>query len=170
MNFFSPQNLQNLVNPFIIAEMSGNHNQSLNRALNMVEEAAKAGANAIKLQTYTADTMTLNIKKGEFCIKDKDNLWKGETLYSLYSKAYTPWDWHLPIFKKASELGIIAFSTPFDISSVEFLESIGNPIYKISSFENIHQPLLKRVAKTHSLLLFLQEWLNYQNFRKQLIL
>ncbi|MCK9389365.1 MAG: N-acetylneuraminate synthase family protein, partial [Sulfuritalea sp.] len=100
--------------PFIIAEMSGNHNQSLERALDIVEAAAKAGAHGLKLQTYTADTMTLDIDEREFHISDPSSLWTGTSLYKLYGEAYTPWEWHKPIFDRARELGIIAFSTPFD--------------------------------------------------------
>jgi len=131
--------------PFIIAEMSGNHNQSLKRALSIVEAAAVAGADAIKLQTYTAETMTL---KGVVKIEDKNSLWYGEELYSLYEKAHTPWEWHKPIFDKATELGIMAFSSPFDATAVDFLEKLNAPIYKIASFENTDHPLLKKVAST----------------------
>ena len=134
--------------PFIIAEMSGNHNQSLERALKIVEAAAKAGVDAVKLQTYTADTMTLDIDEGEFFIADKDSLWKGESLYHLYEKAYTPWEWHKPIFDRCKELGILGFSTPFDATSVDFLEELNVPCYKIASFENVDLPLIKRVAQT----------------------
>ena len=132
--------------PFIIAEMSGNHNQSLDRALKIVEAAAESGAHALKLQTYTADTITLDVKKGEFFIDDKDNLWKGQSLYELYQKAYTPWDWHESIMKRANELGMVCFSTPFDETAVEFLEELNVPAYKIASPEIIHLPLVKRVA------------------------
>ncbi|OPX90131.1 MAG: Pseudaminic acid synthase [Pelotomaculum sp. PtaB.Bin013] len=134
--------------PFIIAEMSGNHNQSLNRALAIAEAAAKAGAHALKLQTYTADTMTLDIKHGEFWIDDPDSLWKGISLYDLYRKAYTPWEWHKPIIDHCKELGIIAFSTPFDETAVDFLESLDVPCYKIASFENTDIPLIHKVAST----------------------
>ncbi|TCS83307.1 pseudaminic acid synthase [Tepidibacillus fermentans] len=134
--------------PFIIAEMSGNHNQSLERALKIVEEAAKAGADAVKLQTYTADTMTLDISEGEFYIDDKNSLWKGNSLYKLYQQAYTPWEWHKPIFDKCKELGLICFSTPFDESAVDFLESLDVPAYKVASFENADIPLIKKIAAT----------------------
>lgn len=134
--------------PFIIAEMSGNHNQSLERALKIVDAAADAGADAIKLQTYTADTMTININKNEFFIDDPNSLWYGKSLYELYQEAYTPWEWHEPIFKRAAERGIIAFSTPFDETAVDFLESLNVPMYKIASFENTDLPLIKQVAQT----------------------
>ncbi len=134
--------------PFIIAEMSGNHNQSLDRALELVEAAAKSGAHALKLQTYTADTMTLDLKEREFWISDPNSLWEGRSLYELYQKAHTPWEWHEPIFKRCRELGIISFSTPFDGTSVEFLESLDVPCYKIASFENTDLPLIQKVAKT----------------------
>jgi len=137
-----------LTKPFIIAEMSGNHNQSLERALRIVEEAAKTGVDALKIQTYTPDTITINSDRDEFKIKDKNSLWNGETLYSLYSKAYTPWDWDKPIFDKCTEMGIIGFSTPFDFSAVDFLEKLNVPFYKIASFENYDLPLLKYTAKT----------------------
>lgn len=134
--------------PLVIAEMSGNHNQSLERALAIVEAAAKAGAQALKLQTYTADTLTLDVQDGDFLISEKDSLWKGESLHKLYQKAYTPWEWHEPIMKKARELGMVCFSSPFDESAVDFLEKLGVPCYKIASFENIHLPLIRKVAKT----------------------
>jgi pseudaminic acid synthase len=134
--------------PFIIAEMSGNHNQSLDRALEIVEGAAKAGAHALKLQTYTPDTMTLDLDEGEFRISDKKNLWSGRSLYKLYAEAHTPWAWHKPIFDRARQLGIIAFSTPFDATAVEFLESLSVPCYKIASFEVTDLRLIKRVAAT----------------------
>lgn len=134
--------------PFIIAEMSGNHNQSLERALEIVEAAAKAGAHALKLQTYTADTMTLDIAEGEFFINDANSLWKGSSLHRLYQEAYTPWEWHKPIFDRCRELGMIGFSTPFDASAIDFLESLDVPAYKIASFENTDLPLIRRVAAT----------------------
>lgn len=134
--------------PFIIAEMSGNHNQSLDRALEIVEAAAKAGAHALKIQTYTPDTMTLDLDEREFHIGDPSSLWAGTSLYKLYGEAYTPWEWHKPIFDRARELGIIAFSTPFDNTAVDFLESLNVPCYKIASFENTDIPLIRRVAAT----------------------
>jgi len=134
--------------PFVIAEMSGNHNQSLERALEIVSAAANAGAHALKLQTYTPDTMTLDLDEREFHISDPKSLWKGASLYKLYGEAYTPWEWHAPIFKRAAELGMIAFSTPFDGSAVDFLEKLGAPCYKIASFENTDLPLIRSVAAT----------------------
>ncbi len=134
--------------PFIIAEMSGNHNQSLERALEIVEAAAKTGAHALKIQTYTPDTMTLDLDEREFHISDPKSLWAGSSLYKLYGEAYTPWDWHKPIFERARELGIIAFSTPFDDTAVDLLESLEVPCYKIASFENTDIPLIRRVAAT----------------------
>jgi N-acetylneuraminate synthase len=134
--------------PFIIAEMSGNHNQSLERAIEIVEAAAITGAHALKIQTYTPDTMTLDIDEREFHISDKNSLWAGTSLYKLYGEAYTPWEWHKPIFDRANELGMFAFSTPFDDTAVDFLESLNVPCYKIASFENTDIPLIKRVAAT----------------------
>ncbi len=134
--------------PFIIAEMSGNHNQSLERALAIVEAAARAGAHGLKLQTYTPDTMTLDFDEREFHIDDPNSLWAGQSLYQLYSQAYTPWEWHKPIFERARALGLIAFSTPFDETAVDFLESLNAPCYKIASFENTDLPLIRRVAAT----------------------
>jgi pseudaminic acid synthase len=134
--------------PFIVAEMSGNHNQSLERALEIVAAAAAAGAHAIKLQTYTADTITLNVHSGEFVITDDNSLWKGNTLHQLYTRASTPWEWHAPIIERARDAGILCFSSPFDESAVDFLESLDLPAYKIASFENNHLPLIRRVAAT----------------------
>jgi pseudaminic acid synthase len=134
--------------PFVIAEMSGNHNQSLERALEIVEAAAKSGAHALKIQTYTPDTMTIDLDEREFHISDANSLWAGTSLYNLYGEAYTPWEWHKPIFSRAAELGMIAFSTPFDDSSVDFLECLDVPCYKIASFENTDLPLIRRVAAT----------------------
>lgn len=134
--------------PFIIAEMSGNHNQSLERALKIVDAAAKSGAHALKIQTYTPNTMTIDMDEREFHISDKGSLWNGTSLYKLYSEAYTPWEWHKPIFDRARALGMVVFSTPFDDSAVDFLESLNVPCYKIASFENTDLPLIRRVAST----------------------
>jgi pseudaminic acid synthase len=134
--------------PFVIAEMSGNHNQSLERALAIVDAAADAGCHALKIQTYTADTMTLDIGVGEFFIADEKSLWNGSSLHALYNQAFTPWEWHTPIFERARHRGMVPFSTPFDSSAVEFLESLDAPMYKIASFENTDLPLIKRVART----------------------
>ena len=152
MNNYSIKIANNFIgadnHPFIIAEMSGNHNQSLNRALSIVEAAAKAGVHALKIQTYTADTMTLDLDDGEFVISDLKSLWYGKSLYKLYQEAYTPWEWHKPIFDRCRELGIIGFSTPFDETAVDFLESLDVPCYKIASFENTDIPLVRKVAAT----------------------
>ena len=134
--------------PFIIAEMSGNHNQSLARALEIVEAAAKTGAHGFKIQTYTPDTMTLDLNHGEFFISDPNSLWAGTSLYKLYGQAYTPWEWHKPIFDRARELGIIAFSTPFEATEVDFLETLDVPCYKVASFENTDLPLICCMAAT----------------------
>jgi N-acetylneuraminate synthase len=134
--------------PFIIAEMSGNHNQSLDRALAIVEAAARAGAHALKIQTYTAETMTLDMDSEGFSISDPDSLWKGTTLHKLYQQAHTPWEWHEPILDRCRELGMIGFSTPFDETAVDFLMSMDLPLYKIASFENADLPLIRKVAAT----------------------
>ncbi len=134
--------------PFIIAEMSGNHNQSLERGLAIIEAAANAGAHAIKLQTYTADTITLDVRGGDFDIHDGGSLWAGKNLHDLYKMAYTPWEWHAPLLQRAKELGLIAFSSPFDETAVDFLETLNVPCYKIASFENNHLPLIRKVAAT----------------------
>jgi pseudaminic acid synthase len=134
--------------PFIIAEMSGNHNGDIERALKLVKAAADAGAHALKLQTYTADTITINHTGGLFDITDKNSLWYGKNLYELYQTAHTPWEWHKQIFDYAKELGMTAFSSPFDETAVDFLETLDVPAYKIASFESNHFPLLKKVAQT----------------------
>lgn len=132
---------------YIIAELSCNHNQDLNIALKLVEEAAKAGANAIKLQTYTADTITLDCKTEIFKIKGTE-LWDNIYLYDLYKKAYTPWEWHKQLFDKAKQLGMDAFSSPFDVTAVDFLESLNVPCYKIASCEITDHILIKKIAQT----------------------
>ena len=134
--------------PFIIAEMSGNHNHSLERALEIVDAAAKSGAHALKIQTYTPDTMTIDLNEREFHISDPNSLWVGKSLYELYGEAYTPWEWHKPIFDRCREFGMIGFSTPFDDTAVDFLESLNVPCYKIASFENTDIPLIRKVAAT----------------------
>ncbi len=144
MNFEISRNRR----PFIIAEMSGNHNQSLERALEIVEAAANCGVQAIKIQTYTADTLTIDKSDGEFFISDPNSLWKGTSLYELYKKAYTPWEWHKDIFEYANKKGILCFSSPFDHSAVDFLEDLNVPAYKIASFENNDLPLIRKAAST----------------------
>ena len=134
--------------PIIIAEMSGNHNGSLKKALDIVREASKAGADAIKLQTYTAETITINSKSRDFIIHDKKSLWKKERLYNLYKKAHTPWSWHKKIYDLAKKLNLVCFSSPFDETAVDFLEKLNTPFYKIASFEITHLPLIKKVALT----------------------
>lgn len=134
--------------PFVIAEMSGNHNQSLDRALAIVDAAASANAHALKIQTYTAETMTIDVNENEFSIRDSKSLWAGQALFDLYKKAHTPWEWHKPIFDRAAEHGMIAFSTPFDESAVDFLEALNAPMYKIASFENTDLPLIRYAAST----------------------
>ena len=134
--------------PFIIAEMSGNHNSSLDRALKMVDIAADAGADAVKLQTFKPDTMTLDVKRDEFTVTAKNSLWAGRDLYGLFDEAQTAWDWHKPIFERAAERGILAFSSAFDETAVDFLESLDVPAYKIASFECTDTPLIRKVAST----------------------
>jgi pseudaminic acid synthase len=134
--------------PFIIAEMSGNHNGSLDRALAIVDAIAESGAHAVKLQTYTADTMTIDLAEREFFISDRDSPWYGHSLYSLYQQAHTPWQWHKPIFQRAKERGLVAFSSAFDASAVDFLQSLGVPAFKVASFENVDLPLIRKIAAT----------------------
>lgn len=134
--------------PLVIAEMSGNHNQSLDRALKIVEAAASTGVQMLKLQTYTADSMTLDLREGDFVISDPKSLWYGQTLYDLYQEAHTPWEWHAPIMQRAKELGLLCISTPFDERSVAFLESLDVPAYKVASFENTDLPLIRCIAAT----------------------
>ena len=134
--------------PFVIAEMSGNHNQSLERALEIVEAAAKVGAHALKIQTYTADTMTINLAEREFFISDQKSLWEGNSLYDLYRKAHPPWEWHSPIMERANKFGLTCFSTPFDNTAVDFLEELDVPCYKIASFENTDLNLIRKVSAT----------------------
>lgn len=134
--------------PFIIAELSGNHNQSLDRALALARAAAEAGASAVKLQTYTHDTMTLDLKSGEFFVGEPGSLWQGRSLYDLYREAHTPWEWHAPIFNLCRKLSIHCFSSAFDSTSVDFLESLDVPCYKIASQEVVDLPLIRKAAGT----------------------
>ncbi len=132
--------------PFVIAELSGNHNGSLDRAIRLVEAAAQAGADAVKLQTYTADTITIDANSADFLVSVKDSPWAGRSLHDLYKQAHTPWDWHEPIMRRARELGMVVFSSPFDETAVDFLATIDVPAYKIASFENVHLPMIRKAA------------------------
>lgn len=132
----------------IIAEMSGNHNGSLDSALAIIDSVAESGADYLKIQTYTPDTITLPISGGNFQVSDNHPLWGSKNLYDLYSEAHTPWEWHKRIFQRANELGLIAFSTPFDESAVQFLEELDVPLYKIASLEIVDLPLIQTVAST----------------------
>jgi pseudaminic acid synthase len=134
--------------PFLIAEISGNHNGSLERAHKIIDACAKSGAHAVKIQTYTADTITLNVDTPNFRISSDHPLWGGRTLYELYSEAFTPWEWHSSIFEHCRELGVVPFSSPFDETAVEFLESLDCPIYKIASLEIVDLPLIKLASQT----------------------
>lgn len=134
--------------PFIIAEMSGNHNKSIENAFAIIDAAAAAGAHALKLQTYTPDTLTIDVRHGEFLISDPKSLWFNRNLYDLYDEAHTPYEWHKALFERAKERNILIFSTPFDDTAVDLLEELNVPLYKIASFENNHLPLLKRIAQT----------------------
>ena len=134
--------------PFIVAEMSGNHNQSLDRALSIVDAAVSAGAHAIKLQTASPDGLTLDVDSDEFKILDKESLWFGQSLYQLYQKSVTPWGWHPKIFEHCRKLGIVVFSSPFELKAVDFLEEHDVPCYKIASFELVDTKLVQRVAQT----------------------
>ncbi len=134
--------------PFIIAEMSGNHNGSLERAKDIVRAAADTGVDCLKFQTYTAETMTLDLDSDDFVIRDPNSLWDGRQLYDLYNEAHTPWEWHEELFKIANDLGVLSFSSPFDETAVDFLDDLGAPMFKVASFELTHIPLIRKIAQT----------------------
>ncbi|HAL71865.1 MAG TPA: pseudaminic acid synthase, partial [Verrucomicrobiales bacterium] len=134
--------------PLIVAELSGNHNQSLERALQLIDAAANCGVDAIKLQTYTADTITLDADSEEFFVRKSGSVWDGRSLHSLYAEAHTPWEWHPAMVKRATEKGLAWFSSPFDFSAVDFLETLNPPCYKIASPEIVDLPLIKKCAQT----------------------
>ena len=134
--------------PFVIAEMSGNHNGDLDRALAIVDAVADSGAQALKIQTYTADTITIDVDSPRFRVEDAHGLWGGRTLHQLYDEAHTPWEWHRPIFDRARERGLVPFSSPFDPTAVELLEGLGVELYKTASAEIVDLPLIRQVART----------------------
>ena len=134
--------------PFIIAEMSGNHNGSKERAIEIIKSAAATGVDCLKFQTYTADTITLDCQKPDFMINDPKSLWNGRQLHGLYDEAHTPWEWHEELFRTANEHGVIAFSSPFDETAVDFLDELGVPMFKVASFEITHLPLIRKIGKT----------------------
>ena len=138
-------NFTELGSVFVVAELSANHNGSLETAIETIRAAKDVGANAIKLQTYTSDTLTIDSNKKDFII-NSGSIWDGQKYYDLYKKAYTPWEWHKVLFQEAKNEGLICFSTPFDFTAVDFLEELDNPIYKIASFEITDIPLIKYVA------------------------
>ncbi len=160
--------------PFIIAEISANHNNSLNRTLKLIDEAKHAGADAVKLQTYKADTMTLKSKKKDFLIKNRNSLWKGKYLYELYEKGSLPWEWHKTIFAKARKNKILCFSTPFDETAVTYLEKLKCPFYKVASFENNFITLIDKLISLKKPIIVSTGLSNYEeiknivtNFRKK---
>jgi|TARA_B110000259_G_C14032391_1_gene407312 pseudaminic acid synthase len=143
-----PKTIGDNFKPFIIAEISANHSQSLDKAKKLIRAAAKSGVDAVKLQTFMPEDLTLDVDRKDFKINDKKSLWHGYKLFDLYKKAFTPWEWHKPLFKLAKELKLISFSSVFDEESVDKLNNIGVPAFKIASFENNHLPLIKKVLDT----------------------